>query len=150
MADLIPPDPNQCQAEIMNSVEAFRLGGQRKTVRCKNKPTVIATETTPDKDGVCGSMSLCNECCAVMIKQLGEGYATLSTIEREYLFDVELFASFRFKASSEQEARRLLCEALDCTTINAGGINGQTLLGEASVSTADNSVCLAEVDGEPV
>lgn len=64
----------------------------------------------------------------------------------EYLFDVKLFASFRFKAENAAEARRLLAEALDCASINAGEINGCTLVGEASV---DGAADLIEVDGEP-
>lgn len=65
----------------------------------------------------------------------------------EYLFDVKLFTSFRFTAANEAEARRLLAEALDCASINAGQVNGQTLLGEASM---DGDADLVEVDGEAV
>lgn len=64
----------------------------------------------------------------------------------EYLFDVTLLASFRFKATNVAEARRLLRDALDSASINAGEVNGQTLLGEASM---EGEADLAEVDGKP-
>ena len=61
----------------------------------------------------------------------------------EYLFDVKLFASLRVKATSEEEARKLLATALDCCTINCGEINGDPLVGEAS---PDGEHDLVEVD----
>ena len=67
--------------------------------------------------------------------------------KHEYLFDVTLIAAFRFRAASEQEARRLLAEALNCASINAGAINGVELVGEGSM---EGEADLAEVDGECV
>lgn len=146
MSNLIPPDTKQCQAETQEGGSAFRLGGRPRPKRCTNVPTVIATEVRPGKDGVCGSMSLCDSCQAVMVKQLGVGFATISPVMHEYMFDVKLLAAFRFKAPHEQAARMLLAAALDCETINAGEINGCTLVGEASM---DGEADLIEVDGEP-
>jgi hypothetical protein len=67
-------------------------------------------------------------------------------IIHEYLFDVTLLSSFRIKAENESEARRLLAEALDCVSINAGKINEDALIGEASM---EGDADLAEVDGHP-
>jgi hypothetical protein len=68
-------------------------------------------------------------------------------VAHEYLFDVTLTASFRISAKDRAEAKRLLAEALNCASINAGEINGQTLIGEASM---EGEADLAEVDGTPV
>jgi hypothetical protein len=68
------------------------------------------------------------------------------TINHEYLFDVKLFASFRVKAHSVKDARIALAAALDCASVNAGEVNGEPLVGEASV---DGELELIEKDGEP-
>jgi hypothetical protein len=68
-------------------------------------------------------------------------------MDHEYFFDVTLLSCFRFRAENEAEARKLLAEALDCASINAGMINGQVLLGEASM---EGEADLAEVDGVDV
>jgi hypothetical protein len=60
-----------------------------------------------------------------------------------YLFDVKLFATFGVVAATEAEARRLLLEALDCATVNAGMVGGDPLVGEAS---ADGEPELIEVE----
>lgn len=36
--------------------------GPRTWQRCREEPVFIAIETTPGKDGQCGSMSLCAAC----------------------------------------------------------------------------------------
>ena len=66
----------------------------------------------------------------------------------EYLFDVKLFAAVRVQASDEGEARKMLDDALNCASCNAGSWpNGDPILFEAS---ADGEADLSEVDGEPV
>lgn len=85
---LIPPDLKQCQAEKPGN-GPFVMGGEtgdpRKgyLIRCRNKPTVVATEKAPGSDGQKGSMSLCGECQEVFIKQLGIGYAEFTGIKNE-------------------------------------------------------------------
>lgn len=61
-----------------------------------------------------------------------------------YVFDVTL----RVAASTEKEARSLMTAALDCASINAGEINGEPLLGEASL---EGDLDLGEVieDAQP-
>jgi len=80
MTALIPPDPKQCQAEKPNGNNAFTLGGVPGLIRCTNKPTVIATEKKLTSDGQIGSMSLCDDCQNVFIKQLGEDYANFEPV----------------------------------------------------------------------
>ena len=44
-------------------------------IRCKNKPNRIVSEIKKGKDGLKGSMSMCNECFVVFTKQVGiKGY----------------------------------------------------------------------------
>ena len=57
------------------------LGGSPRRVRCENAPSVIAIEKRPGDDGQIGSMSLCDDCKAVFIKQMGEDYAHFTKIE---------------------------------------------------------------------
>ena len=71
MSKLVPPDKNRCQAEKPNGHSFMTLGGHPGRVRCEAAPTVIAKETKPGKDGKRGSMSLCDSCLAVMVKQCG-------------------------------------------------------------------------------
>lgn len=82
---LIPPDPNQCQAEVPVGTNAFTIGGPNMFVRerCKNKPTVIVKENKPGPDGQRGSMSLCDGCLKQLVKQLGSSYATAKPIKKE-------------------------------------------------------------------
>lgn len=69
MTDLIPPDPKQCQVMIRPAHGPFVLGPKPKYARCTNKPEWLAVEVVPDdKDGQCGSMSVCNSCAQVMMK----------------------------------------------------------------------------------
>lgn len=66
----------------------------------------------------------------------------------EFLFDVKLFVSVRVQAETEAEGRRLLADAMECATINAGSWpNGEPVLGEAS---QDGEADLIEIDGEAV
>lgn len=71
---MIPIDKERCQAEKPNGESFMTLGGGHKMIRCENKPTVIATETTAGEDGLKGSMTLCDECLKVAEKQLPEGF----------------------------------------------------------------------------
>jgi hypothetical protein len=57
------------------------LGGKPGLERCTKKPSVIATENKPGKDGRKGSMSLCDDCAKVLVEQLGPSYATMTPIE---------------------------------------------------------------------
>jgi len=76
---LTPPDKQQCQAE--HQIGAFVMGGQiGKLTRCNNTPTVIVTEKKKGKDGLIGSMSLCEKCLNVAKKQLGENSFTIKKI----------------------------------------------------------------------
>lgn len=74
---LKPPDQKRCQADKPNGYTFMTLGGKPGLVRCPNKAKWIATE---NGTGQRGSMSLCNECREVLIKQLGPNYATLKLI----------------------------------------------------------------------
>lgn len=79
---MIPPDPKQCQTEIKEG--SFMTLGPRRYVRCKNKPTVIATEKKPPEgETELGSMSLCDDCKKVFIEKMGEDYATFTPIEEK-------------------------------------------------------------------
>lgn len=73
---LIPPDRKQCQAEKPNGNTFMTLGGVPGLERCKNKPSVIATERKPGEDGLRGSMSLCSDCFTKLIEQQGPMFAT--------------------------------------------------------------------------
>ncbi len=64
----------------------------------------------------------------------------------EYLFDVNLFATIRIKAESEDEARAMILDHLDCACVNAGvWPNGDPILFEAS---ARGELPLIEINGE--
>jgi hypothetical protein len=76
---LIPPDLKRCQA--IKQSGSFMSFGKPTQKRCQFKAKFIATEVKPrEKDGVCGSMSLCDTCAKHMQEQLGTGYATLVEI----------------------------------------------------------------------
>jgi len=83
---LTPSDSRQCQADVPGN-GPFILGGEigdpnnGYRIRCKNKPTVIATENQPGEDGLVGSMSLCGTCQKVMKKQFGKDFASFEKIE---------------------------------------------------------------------
>ena len=60
---MIPPDKKQCQCcPNMLAHTAFNLGPPPRPKRCQNKPSFIALELLPGKDGKRGSMSLCEDC----------------------------------------------------------------------------------------
>lgn len=82
MSNLIPADLERCQGEI-ESYNAFGLGGPLyQEIRCENKPSVIATEKKPGKDGLIGSMSLCKTCKEEFIKKMGKDFATFKPLRR--------------------------------------------------------------------
>jgi hypothetical protein len=80
---LIPPDMKQCQAEKPNGQSFMTLGGGHKMVRCTAAPMWIATERKAGHDGRKGSMSLCDDCGAVMKEQLGPAACTFREIRRK-------------------------------------------------------------------
>ena len=80
---LISPDLERCQAEKPNGVNPFTLGGRFKWTRCVNKPLFIVTEKKPGKDGLIGSMSLCDHCLAVFNKQMPNKRVVITTIEEK-------------------------------------------------------------------
>jgi hypothetical protein len=68
-------------------------------------------------------------------------------MSREYAFDLRLLASVRVVASSEETARAILRDTLDCATANFGALpDGTPLTGEVG---QDGDAVLFEVDGEP-
>lgn len=77
---LEPVDEEQCQAEMSNGVNFMTLGGRREMVRCKNRPTVIATECRPDEHGRRGAMSLCEKCSLVLQREMGPNTVTIKPI----------------------------------------------------------------------
>lgn len=80
---LTPPDKKRCQAEYSNGVNFMTLGGRHEMIRCAAKPTVIVTEVKPGKDGLKGSMSLCNACLEQLFEKMGPSYATAKSIKKE-------------------------------------------------------------------
>src|SRR3546814_16569771 len=51
--------------------------------------------------------------------------------DHEYLFDLRLFASIRFRANSVREARAMLSASLHCVTANMGAWpDGSTIMAE--------------------
>jgi len=62
MKKLIPADTKICQAEIPNGNSFMTMGGVSGRVRCKNKAFIIAKEIEPQKDGLIGEMSMCENC----------------------------------------------------------------------------------------
>lgn len=100
MTALTPPDVLQCQTDIPNGENAFTLGGGHKMVRCTNAAAFIVTEVEPGADGQCGSMSVCDECKAVLIEQMGPSIDKLAIvhIESPIAFDtIELFPGVKFR-----------------------------------------------------
>jgi hypothetical protein len=75
MVDLIPPDFSQCQAyPNVARHTPFSLGPMPTPIRCKARPVWLAVETKPGKDGLHGSMTLCQPCAEIMLesKQMRE------------------------------------------------------------------------------
>lgn len=78
---LSPPDPRQCQALKPNGENFMTFGGGHKMLQCKERPVWLATENHPGKDGMRGSMTLCDTCSETMKAQLGETFATLEPLK---------------------------------------------------------------------
>jgi hypothetical protein len=79
--ELTPPDLRRCQAGKPNGASFMTCGGRPGLVRCSDEPVVIATENKPGSDGQVGSMSLCQHCVEVFVRQLGADYATIAPIQ---------------------------------------------------------------------
>jgi len=92
---LTPPDKKRCQAMVPTGGQ-FQVGGEigdpkdGYRIRCRNTPTVIATENEPGEDGLIGEMSLCNDCLKVFRKQMPKGFATIITIYRDPFADEKI------------------------------------------------------------
>lgn len=65
---LIPPDKNQCQAELING--SFMSFGIPSRTRCTKKPGMIIQE----KKAPHGSMSVCPGCFTNAVKLLGDTF----------------------------------------------------------------------------
>jgi hypothetical protein len=78
-AGLTPPDLARCQGEKVERAP-FALGGTHRRTRCSNTPTVVATERKPGADGQRGSMSLCEECRAALLRQAGDDFAIFEPV----------------------------------------------------------------------
>lgn len=69
MPELTPPDPKRCQAEAIE-YRPFVMGGSVwQSERCESKPHWLVTEIVPDKDGLMGSMTMCDEHAAIFIEK---------------------------------------------------------------------------------
>ena len=65
--------------------------------------------------------------------------------DHEYLFDLRLFASIRFRANSIREAREVLSASLQCVTANLGAWpDGSPIIAEVS---ADDTADVMAIDG---
>jgi hypothetical protein len=81
---LTPPDFQRCQAIQSNGVNFMSFGGRREMVRCGKVATMLATENKPKpSDGQIGSMTVCDECFAVMQRQVPPGTVTYRRITKE-------------------------------------------------------------------
>lgn len=70
--------------------------------------------------------------------------------KHEYMFDVKLFASIRFRADSEEHASAMMKEHIDGNSANLGAWpNGDPILCEVSLDEPANNE-LIEIDGEAV
>jgi hypothetical protein len=72
------------------------------------------------------------------------------TTKREYAFDVTLSACVRLKATSEEQARKLLRATLDCLDVSRHTLPTDFVIGEASIVDEPGEETLFEVDGEDV
>jgi len=75
-------EPFQAGGEIGDPKDGYRI-------RCRNTPKVIATENEPGKDGLIGSMSLCDNCLKVFRKQMPKDFATITTIYSGSFSDIK-------------------------------------------------------------
>lgn len=79
---LIPVDYKQCQSLKPNGNSFMTLGGRPGHVRCTAAPKWVATEKKPAAcDGQTGSMSLCDDCKAKCVNQLGKDFAVFAPIK---------------------------------------------------------------------
>ncbi len=86
MTKPIPPDRERCQAEIKEG--SFMTLGPRNFQRCKEVPTVIATERAVNEEyGHKGSMSLCDACLKVFQLKMGAFYADIEPIKKEETYE---------------------------------------------------------------
>jgi len=65
---------------MVRPAHTFMSFGIPGYVRCEKPPVYIATERKANKDGQKGSMSLCEEHAAEMVKRLGKDRAVLKHI----------------------------------------------------------------------
>lgn len=81
---LEPPDPKRCQADKREGgpYSFMTLGPLPPMKRCKNKPTVIVKETKPGDDGLCGAMSLCDECLEAFRKMNPHAQYSVKELKR--------------------------------------------------------------------
>ena len=88
------PDKKQCQAEKI-SYRPFIMGGDvNQRERCPNVPAWLAKDKYPGTDGRKGSMSLCDDCKKVLVKQF--------TVNKQPLPN---FTKLRVKGDSRAESR---------------------------------------------
>ena len=79
---LIPPDHKRCQAEWRDG--SFMSFGMPKLVRCHNRPSHIIEEKRPnERDGLCGSMSVCPECLVKALEHFGTDGIAVTAIGRK-------------------------------------------------------------------
>jgi hypothetical protein len=68
MTEFTPPDYERCQCMITPAHGPFRLGPPEKPQQCTATPAWLAVELKPGADGLCGAMSLCNDCAKQMME----------------------------------------------------------------------------------
>lgn len=68
-ATLTPPDFNRCQA-FPNAANhnPFSLGPRPRPIRCDAAPVWLAVEKIAGADGLHGSMTVCQQCCELMMQ----------------------------------------------------------------------------------
>lgn len=67
--DLIPPDFERCQAyPNVARHSPFSLGPMPTPIRCEAAPVWLAVEKVAGKDGLHGSMTVCQSCCEIMME----------------------------------------------------------------------------------
>jgi len=67
--DLIPPDFERCQAFPNVARHSFMtLGPMPKPRRCDAAPVWLAVEKVAGRDGLHGSMTVCQSCCELMME----------------------------------------------------------------------------------
>lgn len=79
---LEPVDLERCQCEETPAHSFMSFGPRPKPDRCNQKPVWVATENKPGKDGLMGSMSLCEAHRQSLIKKMGADFATIVKIKK--------------------------------------------------------------------